>query len=46
MVQRGEFAKSRREEASSIAPALEAFCLKAMALEPEDRFESARVLAE
>jgi serine/threonine-protein kinase len=42
-VQRGEFPRPRRLE-TSIDPALEAICLKAMALNPEDRYASPRQL--
>jgi serine/threonine-protein kinase len=42
-VQRGEFPRPRRWDAS-IDPALEAICLKAMALGPEDRYASPRQL--
>jgi serine/threonine-protein kinase len=44
-VQRGEFAPPRRHD-PTIDPALEAVCLKAMALRPEDRYASPRGLAE
>ncbi len=44
-VQKGEFSPPRQLEAS-IDKALEAICLKAMALQPEDRYETARALAE
>jgi serine/threonine-protein kinase len=44
-VQRGEFPGPRRVD-PSIDPALEAGCLKAMALRPEDRHGSCRALAE
>ena len=44
-VQRGEFAPPRRLD-PSIDKALEAICKKAMALKPEDRYSSCRVLAE
>jgi tetratricopeptide (TPR) repeat protein/tRNA A-37 threonylcarbamoyl transferase component Bud32 len=44
-VQRGEFTPPRRLDAT-IDPALEAICLKAMALAPEDRYASCRALAE
>ncbi len=44
-VQRGEFDSPRRIDAA-IPPALEAICLKAMALKPEDRYPTARALAE
>jgi serine/threonine-protein kinase len=43
-VQRGEFPRPRQSNAS-IDPALEAICLKAMALDPEDRYASERRLA-
>jgi serine/threonine-protein kinase len=42
-VQRGEFPRPRRLDAS-VDPALEAICLKAMALDPEDRYASPRRL--
>jgi serine/threonine-protein kinase len=42
-VQRGEFPRPRRLDAS-IDPALEAICLKAMALNPEDRYAAPRLL--
>ncbi|MGE3818973.1 MAG: tetratricopeptide repeat protein, partial [Isosphaeraceae bacterium] len=44
-VQGGAFERPR-EHYAAIDPALEAVCLKAMALKPEDRYESARALAE
>ena len=44
-VQRGEFPPPRRLD-PSIDPALEAVCLKAMALRPEDRYASPRALAD
>ena len=44
-VQRGEFAAPRQVD-SSIDRALEAICLKAMALDPADRFGTARSLAD
>ncbi len=44
-VQRGEFAPPRQID-PSIDRALEAVCLKAMALRPEDRYTSPRLLAE
>jgi eukaryotic-like serine/threonine-protein kinase len=44
-VQRGEFPKPRSLK-PSIHPALEAVCLKAMALKPEDRYKSPKQLAE
>jgi eukaryotic-like serine/threonine-protein kinase len=44
-VQRGEFAPPRQLDAS-IDPALEAVCLKAMALKPEDRYSTSRALAD
>ena len=44
-VQRGEFAPPRQLD-PSIDKALEAVCLKAMALKPEDRYASCRALAE
>jgi formylglycine-generating enzyme required for sulfatase activity/tRNA A-37 threonylcarbamoyl transferase component Bud32 len=43
-VQQGEFPRPR-ELARELAPALEAVCLKAMALRPEERYASARALA-
>ena len=44
-VQAGELTPPRKVD-SSIDPALEAICLKAMALKPADRYASCRVLAE
>ncbi len=44
-VRRGEFAAPRQVK-PSVSPALEAVCLKAMALRPEDRYPSARALGE
>ena len=44
-VRRGEFPAPRRLD-PSIDAALEAVCLKAMATEPADRYDSARALAE
>jgi serine/threonine protein kinase/tetratricopeptide (TPR) repeat protein len=44
-VQRGEFRPPRRLDAT-IDAALEAVCLKAMALKPEDRYGSGRALAD
>ncbi len=44
-VQRGEFAAPRQVE-PSIDPALEAVCLKAMALKPADRYASPKALAD
>jgi eukaryotic-like serine/threonine-protein kinase len=44
-VQRGEFARLRQLD-SSIDKALEAVCLRAMAMKPEDRYASCRGLAE
>jgi eukaryotic-like serine/threonine-protein kinase len=44
-VQRGELAKPRQLQ-PGIDPALEAVCLKAMALQPGDRYPSCRALAE
>jgi serine/threonine-protein kinase len=44
-VREGEFARPTRVD-SSIDPALEAICLKAMALRPEDRYATPRSLAE
>ena len=43
--QRGEFPRPRAVN-PKVPPALEAICLKAMALEPEDRYPSARALAD
>jgi serine/threonine-protein kinase len=44
-VQRGEFPRPRQLD-PSIDKALEAVCLKAMALKPEDRYASCRALAD
>ena len=44
-VKRGEFSRPRSLEAS-IDTALEAICLKAMSLQPEDRYNSPRALAD
>src|SRR5262249_39925360 len=44
-VQRGEFTPPRQLD-PSIDKVLEAVCLKAMALEPDDRYVSCRALAE
>jgi serine/threonine-protein kinase len=44
-VQTGEFSKPRKLD-PSIDKALEAVCLKAMALEPEDRYATPRALAD
>ena len=44
-VQKGDFSRPRQLD-SSIDPALEAVCLKAMATRPEDRYPSCRALAE
>ena len=44
-VQRGDFPPPRQIQ-RSVAPALEAICLKAMALRPEDRYPSPRALTE
>jgi serine/threonine protein kinase/tetratricopeptide (TPR) repeat protein len=44
-VQRGEFPKPR-EIKSNVPPALEAICLKAMALMPADRYAAPRQLAD
>jgi serine/threonine-protein kinase len=44
-VQRGEFIPSRQLD-PTIDRALEAICLKAMALKPEDRYATARALAD
>ncbi|MDB5385362.1 MAG: Serine/threonine protein kinaserelated protein [Planctomycetaceae bacterium] len=43
--QKGDFPRPRQRDAS-IPRALEAICLKAMALHPEDRYPSARKLAD
>jgi formylglycine-generating enzyme required for sulfatase activity/tRNA A-37 threonylcarbamoyl transferase component Bud32 len=43
-VQKGDF-KPPRQVKASVPPALEAVCLKAMALKPEDRYGSPRELA-
>jgi serine/threonine-protein kinase len=43
--QRGEFPRPRHTD-PSIDKALEAVCLKAMALKPEDRYDTPRLLAE
>ena len=45
VVQRGDFPPPRRLD-PSIDPALDAVCLKAMALRPEDRYPTPRALAE
>ena len=45
MVQEGEF-PAPRQVRSSIAPALEAICLKAMHVDPAQRYASARALAD
>jgi eukaryotic-like serine/threonine-protein kinase len=44
-VQRGEFTRPRQID-PSIDPALEAVCLKAMALNPQDRYTTPRQLAD
>src|SRR5205823_2236305 len=44
-VQRGEFPAPRKIKAGT-PPVLEAICLKAMALRPEDRYATPRALAE
>jgi serine/threonine-protein kinase len=44
-VQKGDFAPPRQMDVT-IDPALEAVCLKAMALKPEDRYPTPRALAE
>jgi tetratricopeptide (TPR) repeat protein/tRNA A-37 threonylcarbamoyl transferase component Bud32 len=44
-VQKGDF-KPPRQVSASVPPALEAVCLKAMALKPEDRYASPRALAD
>jgi serine/threonine protein kinase len=44
-VRQGEF-PSPRQVASQIDPALEAVCLKAMALKPDDRYENCKALAD
>ena len=44
-MQKGEFAPPRQLD-PSIDRALEAVCLKAMALEPEDRYATPRALAD
>ena len=44
-VQRGEFPRPRHLD-PSIDPALEAICLKAMATQPENRYATARALAD
>src|SRR5206468_3178820 len=44
-VQRGDFAPPRRVR-RTVDAALEAVCLKAMALRPEDRYASPRALAD
>jgi tRNA A-37 threonylcarbamoyl transferase component Bud32 len=44
-VQQGDFLPPRRVNAEA-APALEAICLKAMALRPQDRYAAPRLLAE
>src|SRR5262249_2271311 len=44
-VQRGDFPQPRQVE-PAIPPALEAICLKAMALKPEERYATPRALAD
>ncbi len=44
-VQRGEFTRPRQVKVG-IPPALEAICLKAMALAPQDRYATPRLLAD
>ncbi len=44
-VQKGDFARPRQLD-PSIEPALEAVCLKAMALKPDDRYDTIRVFAD
>jgi serine/threonine-protein kinase len=44
-VQRGDFVPPRKVNAE-VTPALEAICVKAMALRPEDRYTAPRLLAE
>jgi serine/threonine-protein kinase len=44
-VQRGDFARPRQVD-PSIDPTLEAVCLKAMAINPDERYASCRALAE
>lgn len=44
-VQRGDFRRPRQIDVR-VPPALEAICLKAMALKPPDRYTSARALAD
>jgi tRNA A-37 threonylcarbamoyl transferase component Bud32/dipeptidyl aminopeptidase/acylaminoacyl peptidase len=44
-VQRGEFPRLRELD-PALDPPLEAVCLKAMAMNPEDRYDSCRALAE
>ena len=44
-VQRGEFAPPRKLD-PTIDPALEAVCRKAMAVEPEDRYATSRMMAD
>jgi eukaryotic-like serine/threonine-protein kinase len=44
-VQAGDFVPPRQRE-PSVGPALEAICLKAMAIKPEDRYSSCRGLAD
>lgn len=45
LVRRGEFPRPR-EVKETVSPALEAICLKAMALKPGDRYATARDLAD
>jgi WD40 repeat protein/tRNA A-37 threonylcarbamoyl transferase component Bud32 len=44
-VQRGDF-RTPRQRNNQVPPALEVICLKAMALKPDDRYPSARALAD
>src|SRR5262249_29230349 len=44
-IQRGQFARPRQHD-PRVPRALEAICLKAMATRPEDRYASARALAD
>jgi serine/threonine-protein kinase len=44
-VQRGDFPRPR-ERNRQVPPALDAICVRAMALKPEDRYESPRALAD
>jgi len=45
-LERGDFPRPRAVTKAKIPRALEAICLKAMALQPEDRYASARALGE